>query len=173
MTSLWDVETFVNVVAYTFLHHFIKNSSWNVIIVVFVVMKLYFLIQKKLKRVLLMILLACIQNKLTRSPTEMCENLHITSLSIHVPIFSMVAVLHCHWCYTLQYLLQCPYLSHHNKTMPRCTAETQRNVLTALLRWLPIVLGLDQPVAGSLSQDILFKVEKEQHTLLWSQSGGV
>lgn len=50
--------------------------------------------------------------------------------------------------------------------MPRCTAETQRNVLTAPLRWLPIVLGLDQPVAGSVSHDILFKVEKEQHTLL-------
>lgn len=173
--SLCKWHKLVNVVPHTLLRHVIKKSSWNVIIVGFVVMKLYFLIQKKPKRVLLMILLACIQSKLTRSPTEMCENA-IISRSLGCPwryspwLLCCTAIGAIHY---IQYLLQCLYLSHHNETMPRCTAETQRNVLTAPLRWLPIVLGLDQPVAGSVSHDILFKVEKEQPTLLWSQSGGV
>lgn len=43
------------------------------------------------------------------------------------------------------------------------SAETQRNALTARLRWLHIVLGPDRPLAGSLSHDILLGVEREQH----------
>lgn len=51
------------------------------------------------------------------------------------------------------YLYLCVHLSLHSKTIPLYTAESQRNALTALLRRLPIVPGLDQPLVGSLSHD--------------------
>lgn len=50
-------------------------------------------------------------------------------------------------------------LSKHQATQP-----LQWNALTAPLRWLHIVLGLDRPLAGSFSHDILLGVEREQHT---------
>ncbi len=48
-------------------------------------------------------------------------------------------------------------LSHYS-------AESQRNAVTAPLRCLHTVLGLDQPLAGSFSHDILLSVERQQHT---------
>lgn len=50
------------------------------------------------------------------------------------------------------------------RSLSHDSAESQRNALTAPLWWLHIVLGLDRPLAGSFSHDILLSVERQQHT---------
>lgn len=113
--SLCDVETFVNVVSHTLLRHATKNSSWNVIIVGFVVRKLYFLIQKKPKKVLLMILLACIQSKLTRSPTEMCQNAIISTS------------------------LVCPFMCRYSPCLLCCTAVGAIHYCTSCIGYTSVI----------------------------------